>query len=442
MSPSSVPTKSPKLKAVLDCRHVPIELFGSGQSRFVRKLVYLYIATYADRDGTEAFPGREKIARDCGLTVRGLANVLKWLADHQLIRVESKASRLGTNRYTVLFSEENQARCLAAIENDKEQQRLRGKAEQTSLARSRAAKSRWAKRDLGGNGDGEYYIPPESPNNENTAYLDDEEPIASNSEHFALTPGTECIEPGTYGSHDRPLDRPLDRPRTPSTTPSPTSSGLCASESPVDVVADARLNPLNSSGQGEGAVLNPDCFMAEVTKVLRRYDMSTRTTKAHRDRAIALAGVHSPELFIAALDCWLANEGSEVGEISKGPDPVTGRPRGEERTWVLEYFISSGEALAYIERTNAAFALGVREGGERIEVVCRVLEDGHHLSSEQAWSLSELVRGEDGHNVKAVCGGLLFADSVEEFLKRPQSFVEAYYTMLRGGRPREKSTDE
>jgi hypothetical protein len=429
-------------------------LFECGQSRFVRKLVYNYIATWADPDGSEAYPSRETIARDCGLTVRGLSNVVLWLENHCLLKVEYKASRLATNRYTVLFSEGNQAECRAAVGRDEEQERLRNKAEQTSLARSAAAKSRWAKKKTERAEGPERNVLTEQPNVSNAVFLQDAERIASDSERVACEPGTrcistgtECIAPGTQSSHNRPADRPgvnrpeVNRQSTPSTAPSPTSSDVCASENPVDVVADARLNPINSSGQGEGAALSPDCFMAEVTKVLWRRRLSTRTTQSHRDRAIALARVHSPKLFIAALDRWVINEYMEVAEIDRGLDLRTSRPRVEERTWVLDYFMSSGSAGAYIERTKTAFALGVRQNSECIEVVCRVLENEHQLTPEQAQSLADLVKGEDELGYLPVCRAVEYADTVEDFLNNPQEYLEMLYTAMRGGRPREKGNE-
>jgi hypothetical protein len=76
-----VTKEPPKLKAVLDGRHLPIELFGCGRASYTRKLVYNYIATWADPDGTGAYPSLETIARDCGLTVRGLRNAISWLEE-------------------------------------------------------------------------------------------------------------------------------------------------------------------------------------------------------------------------------------------------------------------------------------------------------------------------------------------------------------------------
>src|SRR5437899_678284 len=125
---------SKPIKAVLDARHVPFDLFGQGRSAHIRKLVYMYLATWADPDGTDAFPGLKIIAKDCGLTVRGLSNVLEWLAQHSLLAVEYKASYRGTNRYAVLLTAEALKIAREKIENDETQAAIRGKAENTRQA--------------------------------------------------------------------------------------------------------------------------------------------------------------------------------------------------------------------------------------------------------------------------------------------------------------------
>jgi hypothetical protein len=415
MSPSSVPTKSPKLKAVLDCRHVPIELFGSGQSRFVRKLVYLYIATYADPDGTEAFPGREKIARDCGLTVRGLDNVLRWLAHHRLIRVESKASRLGTNRYTVLFSEEDQATCRASLESDDEQQRLRDKAEQTSLARSCAAKSRWAKRRKCVEGDQERCILAEQSETENTAFSQDAESFASDvegdPEHAACVPGTECIQPGTQRSSDRPIHRPwfnrpeLESKAKPSTTAPPSSRP--ESDQADIAVADVVVTQQDSvkiAGDPVPVAFDPKRFIAEVSKLLSRYEMSTSTNQAHRDQAFALAQKYNTEVFLAALENWLDAE----------------RYNYRSRTWVLEAFINSGVAQIYLDQCKDALDLGVKPSSENIEILHELRESGHTFTPTQAPGLVDLAKE---HGSYSVDRAIRRAGDIETLLQSPEIYL-------------------
>jgi Helix-turn-helix domain len=140
------PNRPSKLKAVFECRSVPIDLFGSGPSRNQRKFVYFYLAAFANPDGTGAFPSRRTIARDTGLSIRGLANILKWLKEHRLIESSPERSNYNTCVYSVLFSEEDQARCRAILASEEKEHDLRGKASKTKLARKSAALARWRNR--------------------------------------------------------------------------------------------------------------------------------------------------------------------------------------------------------------------------------------------------------------------------------------------------------
>src|SRR6202035_3331764 len=104
-----------------------------------RKLVFMYLATWADPDGTDAYPALKTIATDCGLTVRGLSNILDWLSEHGLIAIEYKASHLGTNRYAVLLTDEALRSARLKVENDEAQAAIRAKTETVRQARSGAA---------------------------------------------------------------------------------------------------------------------------------------------------------------------------------------------------------------------------------------------------------------------------------------------------------------
>src|SRR5437588_2469679 len=115
MSKTNEVTKDLKLRAVLDGRHLAPELFGSGASHIARKLVWLYIASFADPNGTGAYPGRETIAADTGLTKRTITNITEWLEQHHLLAIARKASPAGTNLYTLLFDEDAQEACRAAL---------------------------------------------------------------------------------------------------------------------------------------------------------------------------------------------------------------------------------------------------------------------------------------------------------------------------------------
>ncbi len=195
-------TKEPKLRAVFDGRCLPIELFGSGPNApHKRKLIWNYIATYANPDGTSAFPGRNTIAAHNGVTPSTVTKITKWLEQHHLLKVEYKASRHNTNCYSVLFSEEAQDACRAQLAET--QGELRDKAEQNHRARSTAAKSRWAKQNADREysipcvelAHSEYSIPRAADSTGNTAFPIDGESFASDRESFAWD--RECSIPLT-----------------------------------------------------------------------------------------------------------------------------------------------------------------------------------------------------------------------------------------------------
>ncbi len=142
-SSPQVKRRGAPVKAVRDARHVAFDLFGHGHAAHVRKLVFLYLATYADADGSGAYPSRATIAEDCGLTVRGLSDVLAWLRDHALITVEHKGSDYGTNKYAVLFTDEALQVARLKIEQDNTQAALRVKAERTTEKCRDRAKAFW-----------------------------------------------------------------------------------------------------------------------------------------------------------------------------------------------------------------------------------------------------------------------------------------------------------
>jgi Helix-turn-helix domain len=235
--------KGKAIKAVLDARHVPFDLFGQGHAAHVRKLIYLYLATYADPDGTEAYPALTTIAKDCGLTVRGLSNILVWLSEHGLIAVEYKASHLGTNRYSVLLSEEALEAARLKLENDEDQATLRAKSATTQQARSHAARVRWAKKK--GGADLEHSVPGAT-----IDWLSDvERNVPGDMEHSVLgdmehsvpgVPGTVCMGPGTQRSTNRPLNRPSDRPEREHAADAAAPKNKTASL-PADAAADAAL---------------------------------------------------------------------------------------------------------------------------------------------------------------------------------------------------------
>jgi hypothetical protein len=99
---------------VFAVRDLPIELFGGKHGRSTRKLMLLTIATHANSDGTNCYPGVESLAQECGLgrllrrvgrpdkwDRRGAQKVIKWLRGAGLLTVNEKASPLHTNLYIV-----------------------------------------------------------------------------------------------------------------------------------------------------------------------------------------------------------------------------------------------------------------------------------------------------------------------------------------------------
>jgi hypothetical protein len=86
---------------------IPPERFGKERARVVRKLVLLAIAKFADPDGSNAWPSRETIAHCCLISREAVRQTINWLADHGLLKVESKAGRSGRhgapNRYSILL---------------------------------------------------------------------------------------------------------------------------------------------------------------------------------------------------------------------------------------------------------------------------------------------------------------------------------------------------
>lgn len=139
-TPPGNSSKPPKLKASIDSRSLPIELFGSGRSRHQRKLVFNYLATWANPDGSSSYPSLTRIAGDNGLTRHGVIGIIEWLREHRLVSVSDERSPNNTNNYTVLFSEADQERCREAINRDANEQMLSGKREKAHQGRVRGGK--------------------------------------------------------------------------------------------------------------------------------------------------------------------------------------------------------------------------------------------------------------------------------------------------------------
>lgn len=64
----------------------------------VRKLVALTLATYADKDGTNAHPGEDRLAEDCGITTRAVRGHLSALRELGLIVRTFRGSSYGRSK--------------------------------------------------------------------------------------------------------------------------------------------------------------------------------------------------------------------------------------------------------------------------------------------------------------------------------------------------------
>src|SRR5690348_13630279 len=103
MKPQETETK---IRAALDARDLPCALFGTGRGARTRKLVFLTLATYANPDGTNAWPSQATLVDQCGLTDRALRDVIEWLGENGFFsEVAYKAGPCGTNVYGLRLNE-------------------------------------------------------------------------------------------------------------------------------------------------------------------------------------------------------------------------------------------------------------------------------------------------------------------------------------------------
>lgn len=209
------------LRASIDSRSLPIELFGSGPSRHQRKLVFNYICTYANPDGSSACPSLTTIARDNGLSRRGVIGIIEWLEEHHLLAKSDERSRFNTNNYTALFSPEDQERCREALLKDAKEQEVSGRAKRTRESRVLGGKRAAAKRK----GSERQHSLAESTNGEREHSLSASEySIHQGSECGAQMVNAEHVNGEYLRSHDRPYLPSVESP-LPSYLPSRTSAG-------------------------------------------------------------------------------------------------------------------------------------------------------------------------------------------------------------------------
>ena len=92
------------IRAVIDTlEKIPASRFGPGRARILRKLVLVSIAKHADADGSNAEPSTATLARICLVGERAIREIVEWLKEEKLLRVEYKAGRHGCNRYAIQF---------------------------------------------------------------------------------------------------------------------------------------------------------------------------------------------------------------------------------------------------------------------------------------------------------------------------------------------------
>ena len=83
-------------------RGIPIEEFGTDRRGPVRrKLVLFLLSTYANPDGTGAWPSQERLAREAGCSERALRDVLVWLQENKHLTIRYKAHRVGKSAVKV-----------------------------------------------------------------------------------------------------------------------------------------------------------------------------------------------------------------------------------------------------------------------------------------------------------------------------------------------------
>jgi hypothetical protein len=210
------------LKATIDSRGLSIELFGSGRSRHQRKLVYNYVASFANPDGTSACPSLTRIARENGLTRRGLIRIIQWLIKHHLLIVADERSKFGTNNYTVLFSAEDQEKCRRELQRDADERKLSGKSARAHEGRVRGGKKAAAQRKAAS--DSQQSPPGALPSDSQQSPLASDSTSHYPSDSRASLVTDELAASDSQQSHDRPA-LPSVNPPVPSFLPSSESEG-------------------------------------------------------------------------------------------------------------------------------------------------------------------------------------------------------------------------
>lgn len=346
-TPANNPAKvsQPKLKASIDSRSLPIELFGSGRSRHQRKLVYNYLATWANPDGTSAYPSLNRIAKENGFTRRGVIFIIQWLSEHCLLKIAKERSSRNTNDYTVLFSEEDQERCRPAIKKDAKEQKLSGRRDKAHRGRvlggKRAAEKRW------GNGSDSQQSPP------NLVSGDSQQsptPSDCNNHQSGDSRAKMVINELPNGDsqrlHDRPSLPSLDRPSPSTTSKTVGADGACSSDQ------NETLGQENTENE-----LVREAFLQQQAKLLHEAHLS-RTILDHTNQSWATAQKTGIEIYLCALRLWLRHDSAEDLIISRTQNELTGKWTTKKRTWPLKTFLDSTSLPAYVSKARPFHELG------------------------------------------------------------------------------------
>lgn len=315
-----------KIRAALNARDLPMELFGPGAAAKTRKLVYQTIALWANPDGTNAFPSEKTLAAQCGLTERGLRKTTTWLKAHHLLKVDKYASDRHTNVYTVLVSDEAQAACKAQLRNDAEHSKLQMKKEATREKRMIAAKRRWNPEQFASTNpersvpsDPEHSVPSEP----GTFCIPTRNVLHVNPEHFACNPerfacpendkssGGNGLQPKNASTVLIPsIDRPI-----PSIQPSDAHGACAAMEEKLDGWLAARIASVIR--EREGLTCLPNQKEKPRLTALAKEQGHLRVLVAFywfADRSQGLAGLSYPiSVFLSEAPQWIAFAADQHG---------------------------------------------------------------------------------------------------------------------------------
>ena len=161
------------------------------------------------------------------------------------------------------------------------------------------------------------------------------------------------------------------------------NSAVVVSDVPSQTTTDGRPSPQLDIENSLPAL------MVEIKEVFDRNCWKFNATKAHREKAMKMATAYGSSIFLGALDYWLRTAESETLFVTTGKDPVTGKENVEFRTWLLQEFIDSGDALIAIEKVKPYAHL---TRGQVLEFLVAVTRDAIiDVTPDQVAMLEELL---------------------------------------------------